>query len=341
MDNLWETAKGLDERAEPYVLVTVVRRVRPSSATVGDKAIVTADGELKGFVGGHCTRDLVIDQAKKCLASGESKLVLVTPQPPANVEEGVTVLPMTCASEGTVELFLEPKNVDPLLVVVGDSPIAVALAELAPRFSLTPRRISLEAAANTSADGPVATLRSQLQLHSTAPAYAVVATMGLYDVDGLLAVASLPLRYLGLVVSPKRWARLRGDLAEAGASSEFIDFVTAPAGLDIGAVGPQEIALSILAQIVERRRRGSSALWDGPSAEWTSTSRSSAAHCSPAPASQEPVNQEVIDPVCGMTVNLAKTPHRLELNGTVYGFCCAGCRDRFARDPEKYLHSHA
>ncbi len=339
MDNLWETAKGLDERAEPYVVVTVVRRVRPSSATVGDKAIVTANGEMKGFVGGHCTRDLVIDQAKKCLSTGESKLVLVTPQPPSNVEEGVTVLPMTCASEGTVELFLEPKNVDPLLVIVGDSPIALALAELAPRFSLTPRRISLEGA-NPSAEGPVATLRNQLHLHSNVPAYGVVASMGLYDVDGLLAVASLRLRYLGLVVSPKRWSRLRGELAEAGASSDFIDFVTAPAGLDIGAVGPQEIALSVLAQIVERRRRGENILWDGPAAEWTSKPGSSPSHCSPVTVSPE-VPQEVIDPVCGMTVDLAKTPYRLELNGTVYGFCCGGCRDRFAREPEKYLQSRS
>jgi xanthine dehydrogenase accessory factor len=339
MDNLWEIAKGLDERAEPYVVVTVVRRVRPSSATVGDKAIVTANGEMKGFVGGHCTRDLVIDQAKKCLSTGESKLVLVTPQPPSNVDEGVTVLPMTCASEGTVELFLEPKNVDPLLVIVGDSPIALALAELAPRFSLTPRRIALEGA-QPSAEGPVAMLRSQLRLHSNAPAYGVVATMGLYDVDGLLAVASLPLHYLGLVVSPKRWSRLREDLAEAGASSDFLDFVTAPAGLDIGAVGPQEIALSILAQIVERRRRNASALWDGPAAEWANVPGSSPSHCSPVTVSQE-VSQEVIDPVCGMTVDLAKTPYRLELNGTVYGFCCGGCRDRFAREPEKYLQSRA
>ncbi|CAM3863281.1 XdhC family protein [Alicyclobacillus pomorum] len=336
MDNLLDTARDLDERAEPYVMVTVVRRVRPSSATVGDKAIVTADGEMKGFVGGHCTRDLVIDQAKKCLRTGESKLVLVTPQPPTDVAEGVTVLPMTCASEGTVELFLEPKHVDPLLVVVGNSPIALALAELAPRFSLNPRRISLEEAATPRAEGPVATLRSELHFHANTPAYGVVATMGLYDVDGLLAVASLPLRYLGLVTSPKRWTRVRADLAEAGASSDFIDFVTAPAGFDIGAVGPQEIALSVLAQIVERRRRGAKALWEGQSAAWTSVSEASVTHCS-----NVSVHQEVVDPVCGMTVDLAKTPHRLELDGTTYGFCCGGCRDRFAREPERYLHSHA
>ncbi|WP_067935430.1 XdhC family protein [Alicyclobacillus kakegawensis] len=337
MDNLWEAARDLDERSEPYVMVTVVRRVRPSSATVGDKAIVTADGEMKGFVGGQCTRELVIGQAKKCLSGGESKLLLVTSQPPDEVTEGVTVLPMTCASEGTVELFLEPKNVEPLLVLVGDSPIAHALAELAPRFSLKPYRIALEKAMDTGpAEDPVVKLRNQLPIHATAPAYSVVATMGLYDVDGLVAVSSLPLRYAGLVTSPKRWATVRAELAQVGASREFIDFVTAPAGFDIGSVGPNEIALSILAQIVECRRRGANASWPGQSDAGSSASASPATH-----DSQVTVSQQVVDPVCGMTVDLTKTPYRLELDGTIYGFCCSGCRDRFAREPDKYLQSYA
>ncbi|MBX6352754.1 MAG: XdhC family protein [Thermoflavifilum sp.] len=336
MDYLGEWVKGLDERVEPYVVVTVVRRVRPSSATVGDKAVVTADGEMKGFVGGHCTRDLVIQQAKKCLASGESKLLLITAQPPAEVPEGVTVLPMTCASEGTVELFLEPKNVDPLLVIVGDSPIAHALADLAPRFTLRPHRISLEEAVHGDAEEPVVKLRNQLQLRSSAPVYGVVATMGLYDVDGLLALASLPLQYLGLVTSPRRWATVRAELAEAGAAEELIDFVTAPAGLDIGAVGPQEIALSILAQIVERRRRGSGSRWEGQAALASEVSPTHSDH-----TEVHEVHQEVVDPVCGMTVDVGKSPYRFEWGGTVYAFCCAGCRERFARDPERYLKSRA
>jgi xanthine dehydrogenase accessory factor len=333
MDYLGEWVKSLDERVEPYVMVTVVRRVRPSSATVGDKAVVTADGQMKGFVGGHCTRDLVIQQAKKCLAAGESKLLLITAQPPAEVPEGVTVLPMTCASEGTVELFLEPKNVEPLLVTVGDSPIAHALTDLAPRFSLRPIRISLEEAVHGEAQDPVVKLRNQLQFRSSAPVYGVVATMGLYDVEGLLALSSLPLRYLGLVTSPRRWGTVRQELAEAGAAPALIDFVSAPAGLDIGAVGPQEIALSILAQITERRRRGTGSQWDGQAA--------APAGDSPTGAEDTQGHREVVDPVCGMTVDFEKSPHRFEWNGTVYAFCCAGCRERFARDPERYLTSRA
>jgi xanthine dehydrogenase accessory factor len=332
MDLVWETAKGMDERAEPYVMVTVVRRVRPSSATVGDKAIVTADGKMIGFVGGHCTRELVINQAQECLRTGEKRLLLVTPQPPAHVEEGVTVLSMTCASEGTVELFLEPKHVDPLLIIVGDSPIAHALEEMAPRFAFVPRRIALEKAEGCSTKEPLEILRSQLVAFNNTTAYGVVATMGLYDSEGLLALTHCKLRYLGLVASPKRWATVRNGLEVAGAPKEFIDFITAPAGLDIGAVGAQEIALSILAQIVERRRRDLNVQWEGQPEKGISESEALSAN-----GDHATVSQIVVDPVCGMTVDLEKTQFRLELDGTTYGFCCSGCRDRFAKNPKAFL----
>jgi xanthine dehydrogenase accessory factor len=246
---------------------------------------------------------------------------------------------MTCASEGTVELFLEPKHVDPLLLIVGSSPIAFALEELAPRFSLRPRRISLEEAASggSAAEDPLENLRGQLPVHPKTAVYGVVATMGLYDVEGLLALSALPLRYLGVVTSPKRWRTLRAGLEEGGAPSAFIDFITAPAGLNIGAVGPEEIALSILAQVVERRRRGVGGGWEGQVTAGTPVTGGS-----PAPAcGDREADRHVIDPVCGMTVDLATTPYRLEWEGTTYGFCCPGCRNRFARDPHAYVQNHA
>ncbi|PTQ54369.1 MAG: Carbon monoxide dehydrogenase molybdenum cofactor insertion protein CoxF [Hydrogenibacillus schlegelii] len=336
----------MDERAEPYVWVTVVRRVRPSSATVGDKAIVTSDGEMIGFVGGHCTRDLVIGQAKECLKTGESKLLLVTPHPPAHIEEGVTVASMTCASEGTVELFLEPRHIEPLLIIVGNSPVATALEALAPRFSFVPRRIAVEEMDLSEETGdPFERLRHQVSVLARSAVYGVVATMGLYDAEGLLAFAPLSLRYLGLVASPKRWNAVRAEMEKAGAPETFLDFITAPAGFDIGAVGAQEIALSILAEIVERRRRKADVRWEGqateaavPTGEAAGAGAKAGAKAG-ARARKAEERRLVIDPVCGMTVDLATTPHRLEWNGTMYGFCCAGCKSAFERNPEMYVTS--
>jgi len=204
MDTIWEEVRQLNKRAEPHVIITVVRRVRPSSATVGDKAVVTADGKMKGFIGGHCTQSLIVEQAQECLQKGESKLLLVTPQPPENEEEGVKVLSMTCASGGMVELFLEPKNINQSLLLIGDSPVTHFLEEIAPRFSLLPRRILLEEGEGHFTDDPVKRLRNQLAELDNTASYGVVATMGLYDAEGLLALHHLPLRYVGLVTSPKR-----------------------------------------------------------------------------------------------------------------------------------------
>lgn len=332
MKGLRELVTSLDAKGEPYVLVTVVRRVRPSSARVGDKAIVTANGEMTGFVGGHCTRELVVQQATECLRTGERKLLLVTSHPPVEIEEGVTVLPMTCASDGTVELFLEPRLSDPPLVIVGASQIADNLADLASRFGFLPHRISLEdQQTETMAEDPCVRLRQQFDTTWNKPVFGVVATMGRYDAEALSALADVPFQYMGLVTSPRRWTALRRELLEAGVRQDFIDLVTAPAGLNIGSVGPEEIALSILAQMVAGRRQGTQGTGGDTAVP-------------PAGQSENPLHlgdSQGIDLVCGMTVDLAKSPYRFELDGTTYGFCCAGCRERFARDPEIYLHRRA
>lgn len=346
MDSLQETIAQLEADKAPYVQVTVVRRIRPSSANVGDRAVVTAAGEMVGFVGGQCTRSLVVGQAQKCLQTGESRLLLVTAHPPADAGEGVTVMPMTCASEGTVELFMEPKLSRPLLLVVGASPIAQALCELAPRFGFDAVQTALETgqgvasakqaegdsggatvAGNvgqrTSAD-PVTRLRTPWVSHGSRARYGVVATMGLYDVDGVLALMDRPLRYLGVVTSPRRWMVLREELQNAGVPAGLCDLASAPAGIDIGASGPDEIALSILAQVVKQRRRGA-AMWS-PQPE--------AAHddlqaLESSNEEQPAATGRVIDPVCGMAVDLATAKHVSVYEGTTYGFCCAGCKSKF------------
>lgn len=335
MNTIRDEVRLLEERREPYVVVTVVRRVRPSSATVGDKAVVAPDGRMIGFVGGHCTRRLVIEQARQCLETGQSQLLLITTRQTAEEVEGVTVLPMTCQSEGEVELFIEPKIPDPLLLIIGESPIALALEELAPRFGWFPRRLALEEMKVNDGD-PAELLKRDVLKMCEPGMYAVVATMGMYDSESLLALRECPLAYAGLVISPKRWGSLREELFSAGVSAEFCDFVTAPAGHDIGAVGPQEIAVSIFAQMIERRRRQAEVRYHPPSG--TVLKEATAEETVTASTAQKLGTG--VDPVCGMLVDLDSTPYRTMHEGTMYGFCCPHCMRKFQHNPEAYLTPH-
>jgi xanthine dehydrogenase accessory factor len=161
--------------------------------------------------------------------------------------------------------------------------------------------------------------------------YAVVATMGLYDGDSLLALREYPLAYAGLVTSPKRWRSLREELISVGVSAEFCDFIDAPAGHDIGAVGPQEIALSIFAQMIERRRRQAEVRYSPPSGTVTTEATEGAVTASTA--------QRLgmgVDPICGMRVDLDSTSYRAMHEGKTYGFCCPHCLQKFQHDPEAY-----
>jgi xanthine dehydrogenase accessory factor len=274
---------------------------------------------------------LVTDQARQCLKTGQSQLLLITPNPPTEVEEGVTVLPMTCQSEGEVELFIEPKLPNPLLLVIGDSPVALALEELAPKFGWFSRRLALEQMEGNDND-PADCLKRNVSKVYEPDMYAVVATMGQYDDDGLLALREFPLAYAGVVISPKRWRSLREVLLSAGAPAEFCDFVAAPAGYDIGAVGPQEIAISIFAQMIERRRRQAEVRYHPSSdAGITETSAKEAEPESPAQRLGTGV-----DPVCGMRVDLDSTPYRTVHEGRTYGFCCPHCLRKFQQEPEAY-----
>jgi xanthine dehydrogenase accessory factor len=257
--------------------------------------------------------------------------LLITARPPAEAVEGVTVLSMTCQSEGEVELFIEPKLPDPLLLVIGDSPVALALEELAPKFGWYPRRMALEQMEDNDSD-PADRLKRNVSKVYEPGMYAVVATMGQYDDDGLLALREFSLAYAGVVISPKRWRSLREALSSVGASVEFCDFVDAPAGYDIGAVGPQEIALSIFAQMIERRRRQVEVRYHPPSDAVTTETTIEKA----APASTAQRLGTGIDPVCGMRVDLDSTPYRTVHEGKMYGFCCPHCLRKFQQEPEAY-----
>jgi len=297
-----EQAADLARRGESFALATVVWRQGPSSSQPSSRAIITADGELRGWIGGACAEPAVIRAARDVLTTGTAQLLLLgsPEQFGGAVPDGMAVVPVSCQSDGALEVYIEPVLPVPHLVVVGRSPMAHTLADLA--RTLGWRADLIDGADFTHSD---ASERSMV----------VVATQGHND-EAVVerAVAARP-AYLGLVGSAKRGAAVLGYLADRGAAQEQLDRVRVPAGLDLGRTTHPEIAVAILAELVQLRAAG-------------------AMDVAAAPA--RPVPAEATDPVCGMTVTAGPDSMPLEQDGTTYYFCSAGCRRAFERDPAAY-----
>jgi xanthine dehydrogenase accessory factor len=292
-----ELAYERSRRGEPFVLATVVWRRAPSSGKQGAKALISADGTVTGWLGGACAEPAVAREALRALADGAPRLMYLGPAEELEGarREGVVTVPIACQSDGALEVYLEPVLPQPQLVAIGRSPAAGALAAMAGalgwRAVLVDERDKLEAALAETGPG----------------AYVVVATQGHYDEDALeLALAREP-AYVGLVASRKRAESVLDYLRARGVSQHALARVSAPAGLDLGSTEPEEIAVAILAGIVQRRAAGA-----------TSTAVQVAA-----------TSEEAIDPVCGMTVAVAGSRHRATRDGRTYHFCSAACRERF------------
>jgi len=307
-------AARLAARGERFAIVTVVRREPPSSARVGDTALVTTSGEVHGWVGGGCTRSTLLRESLRAIADGEPRLLSLSPDPETEQRPGLVALPMTCKSGGTVDLYVEAVLPSLQVVVFGTTPVARSLVRIAHAMGY---RVEVVDQAAERSDFPEAmAVSAHVPSASIAEgACALVATMDEKDLDAIEAAAALRPAYLGVIASRKRFAELREALDARGVPREALDSIVAPAGLDIGARTPEEIALSVLAQIVERRRNKAR-----------------------IEARTEAVEEqrEAIDPVCGMTVAIAGASHIAEANGHKYYFCCGGCRTKFLGDPARY-----
>jgi xanthine dehydrogenase accessory factor len=223
-------AGRLAAAGEPHVLATVVKVERPASTRRGDRALITPGGELFGWVGGACSEPIVIREALRALADGEPRLVRIGPQGTAAEEGDVVVAESSCASEGTVEVLVEPRLPRPLLAVVGDSPAARTLGELAATIGW---RVESELA-----DGADAV---------------VVASMGHGDEDVLTTALATAAGYVGLVASSRRAQAVVGELRTRGLDEEELARIRSPAGLDLGPSSQEEIAVAILAELVAWR----------------------------------------------------------------------------------------
>ena len=256
-----QLASELARRHEAFALATVVRREPPSSARVGDSAVVTPGGELHGWLGGSCTRPTVIREALAALADGAPRLIGIVrdPESASGARAGLTVFPMACHSGGSVEIYIEPLLPARRLLVFGVSPTAQALARLAAVLGYRVEAVDPEASETLFPDaGRLVTRDESIEPpgpgQDAARCFAVVATLGQRDEEAAWAASRLMPAYVGVVASRKRFRQIRETLAARGAAAEQLDRIANPAGLDIGAQTPEEIALSILAEITRRAR---------------------------------------------------------------------------------------
>lgn len=253
MDSWYRTVEELETKGESYVLATVIRAIAPTSAKPGDKAVVTEDGVVHGWIGGSCAEPTVKKEAKLALADGGCRVVQITPDPNLpNDREGLIVVPMTCYSGGEIEIYLEPHRAKRELVVFGNSPVAQALVELGVAVGYkvmvvdTTERPPLEGAT-------VITSLDAVDVKRPREAAVVIATHGVFDEDAIERAVDLAPNYLGVVASPRRFSSLGGAMQRRGVTREVWANVDGPAGIDIGARTPQEIALSIIAAITAQR----------------------------------------------------------------------------------------
>jgi xanthine dehydrogenase accessory factor len=308
-----ERAVELARRGEAFALATVVWRMGPSSGQQGSRAIVTDAGEVFGWVGGACAEPVLVREAKGVIASGESRLLwLGQPDELADVHvpDGVVAVPISCQSDGALQIFIEPAQAAPTLVVVGRSPMTATLEGLARALDWQVHLVDAKALTDA---------------HLTPSALVVVATQGHDDEDVLERVLAARPRYVGLVASKRRGEAVVGYLADRGVPAEAVASVRYPVGLDLGHTTHREVAVAILAELVALK--ASAAL---P----VSRSRTELPLVPAAAA-------EAIDPVCGMTVTADESGRPYEHDGLTFYFCCPGCRQAFAKAPTSFLTQEA
>ncbi len=319
LNDYLEAARLLREKKQSFALATVVRTGGHTSAKSGAKAIVTEDGSLVGWVGGSCAEPTVVREARKALRDGQPRLIRLSPPEDLGKgpKEGVVEVAQTCVSGGTLEIYIEPH-----LVAVGHLPITEVLVNLGKDMGYEVTVVSLQGDAMrfARADRVVEELDfSKLGIRRDTAI--VVASHANYDEEASEAALATEATYVSLVASGKRAADVIQYLRQSHVPEEQLSRLKNPARIELGASTPEEIALSIMAEIVMLRRQGQ--LAPGPAKETEGG----------APAE----SGEATDPVCGMTVEVASARHVFEHGGEVYYFCCSGCQRSFEREPKAYL----
>jgi xanthine dehydrogenase accessory factor len=305
-DELLQLAHMLNERDEPYAMVTVVRVAPPTSAYVGAQAIVRRDGTLHGWIGGGCAKDVVIAAAREAIAAGEPKLVRIASDG-APADASVEQHAMACASNGTIELFIQPYSTRTALCVVGNTPSADDARFFAERLGIR------------LVDSP------------SDAAVILIATQGTGDAEALESALASPAHHVLMIASRRKADRLRELMRVRGIDEQRLAKLQAPAGPDAGAKTPAEIALVAMTGVLAVLREQ-----DRPRQPASAAARATSEPPAPGSLAGREMAGTFINPVCGTAVSMTNPMHVETYDGQNYYFCCNGCRATFLENPAKY-----
>jgi len=323
-DQFLSKAAELLAKLEPFAVAIVVQHTSPISGKPGYKAIIHSDGRVWGWVGGGCTQPLIVKEALKSLSDGRPRLVRISPssrqlETPQS-KDLVVDYTMTCHSGGAVEIYIEPVFSKPQIVILGRSPVAQNLARLGKAINYVVRVAAPQA--DQEEFFGIDSVQGNFDLSSikiTPQTYVVVSTQGEGDEEALEHALRTDAAYIAFVASKTKAAKVLEGLREHGFPQQQLQRLRVPAGLNIKATSPEEIAVSILAEIIQVRGEKSSPIASLGDSEVLATTALTAS-----------------DPICGMSVNIAKAKFKSEFQGNEFYFCCAGCQRKFELDPARY-----
>lgn len=323
LKNFLHTTQEFTKKNEPFAIAIVVRRDAPSSGKTGDKAIINKFGETIGWVGGGCVNAILIKEAEDAMKTGKARLVKIGKSLIPQKQDGVMEYKMTCQSEGTVEVFIEPVLPLPHLLVMGKTAIAKALVKMAKLAGYRVTAVAVDAKPTTFEQ--VDELITQINLEkvqTNAATFMVVATQGEQDEASLEQALKKEHAYIGFVASKKKKDAVLEYLKGAGIEDKKIAAIHSPAGIDINAKKPEEVAISILAEIIQIQN-------NNPSLQaFTQFAETRAEAGKP---------KFYINPVCGVPVDINSPKHIIEYKNEKVYFCCDGCKVKFEAEPDKYI----
>jgi len=313
-------AQKLNEGKEAYATAIIVRRKIPSSGKPGDKAIITKDGQIHGWIGGGCTRGIVLKESLLAIQESKARLISISPDASLGHSSYSKTYSMTCQSGGEVDVYIEPVLPKPHIIIFGTSHIAMALSKVAKAMSYQVSCVVQDADKNIFPEADqLINISDFTKAHASDNSHVVVCTQGEGDAEALFKAIALGNDYLAFVASRKKANAIFNDLRKMGASFDQLKKIKTPAGLDINAKLPEEVAISILAQIIEDFRSKNS-----------------------IPAQNEGKfdiqnDDFYMNPVCKIPIQKSTAKHVIEHKGEQVYFCCDGCKVSFEKSPETYL----